>query len=66
MLLLQGKKASGAEVSAEIEAAASRVAAVARVHRHFHLEEDTPKVPALTYLRRLCDDQPGFSAFRLR
>jgi two-component sensor histidine kinase len=59
MLRLQGKKASGAEASAEIEAAASRVAAVARVHRHFHLEEDTAKVPALTYLRRLCDDLAG-------
>jgi two-component sensor histidine kinase len=56
MLRLQGKKASGGEAAAEIDAAASRVAAVARVHRHFHLEEDTANVPAITYLRRLCDD----------
>ena len=59
MLRLQCKKATGTEAAAEIEAAASRVAAVARVHRHFHLEEDTASVPALTYLRRLCDDLSG-------
>jgi two-component sensor histidine kinase len=56
MLRLQGKKASGGEAAAEIEAAANRVAAVARVHRHFHIEDDTATVPALTYLRRLCED----------
>jgi two-component sensor histidine kinase len=59
MLRLQGKKASGAEAAAEIEAAANRVAAVARVHRHFHIEDDTATVPALTYLRRLCEDLSG-------
>ncbi len=56
LLRLQGKKATGTEAATEIEAAASRVAAVARVHRHFHIEEDTTTVPALAYLRRLCDD----------
>lgn len=56
MLRLQGKKASGGEAAAEIDAAANRVAAVARVHRHFHIEDDTATVPALTYLRRLCED----------
>jgi two-component sensor histidine kinase len=29
---------------------------VARVHRHFHLEDDIAQVPALTYLGRLCED----------
>jgi two-component sensor histidine kinase len=58
MLRLQGKKA-GPEATAEIEAAADRVAAVARVHRHFHLEDDTANVSAVTYLRRLCDDLSG-------
>jgi two-component sensor histidine kinase len=59
LLRLQGKKATGSEAAAEIDAAANRVAAVARVHRHFHIEEDTANVPALTYLRRLCDDLSG-------
>lgn len=59
MLRLQGKKVSRTEAAEEIEAAASRVAAVARVHRHFHIEDDTANVPALNYLRRLCDDLSG-------
>jgi two-component sensor histidine kinase len=59
MLRLQGKKATGSEAAAEIDAAANRVAAVARVHRHFHIEDDTSNVPALNYLRRLCDDLSG-------
>ena len=29
------------------------------MHRHFHLEDDIAQVPALTYLRRLCDDLSG-------
>ena len=56
MLRLQGRKTTGAEAAAQIETAAGRVSAVARVHRHFHLEDDTAFVPALTYLRRLCED----------
>ena len=59
MLHLQGKKASGSDAAEQIEAAANRVAAVARVHRHFHLEDDTANVPALIYLRRLCEDLSG-------
>lgn len=59
LLRLQSKKAGGGEAAAEIEAAAGRVAAVARVHRHFHLEDDAANVSALTYLRRLCDDLSG-------
>jgi two-component sensor histidine kinase len=58
MLHLQGKGVSEA-VGGQLDAAANRVAAVARVHRHFHLEKDTAQVPALTYLRRLCDDLSG-------
>jgi two-component sensor histidine kinase len=59
ILRMQGKKSSGPEAAAEIATAAARVAAVARVHRHFHIEEDTANVPALTYLGRLCDDLAG-------
>ena len=59
LLHLQGRKATGAEARAEIEAAGNRVAAVARVHQHFHIEDDAATVPALTYLRRLCEDLSG-------
>jgi two-component sensor histidine kinase len=59
LLRLQGKKVSGTEAAAQIEAAANRVGAVARVHRHFHIEDGTANVPALAYLRRLCDDLSG-------
>jgi two-component sensor histidine kinase len=58
MLRLQGKDAGDA-VGGHLDAAANRVAAVARVHRHFHLENDIAQVPAITYLRRLCDDLSG-------
>jgi two-component sensor histidine kinase len=60
MLRLQGRKVAGSEAANEIDAAANRVAAVARVHRHFHLEDkNTAFVPAVLYLRRLCDDLAG-------
>jgi two-component sensor histidine kinase len=58
LLRIQGK-AAGSDAADQLEMAASRVAAVARVHRHFHLEEDTANVTALTYLRRLCEDLAG-------
>jgi len=58
MLRLEGKGA-GHAASRHLDAAASRVAAVARVHRHFHLEDDIAQVPALTYLGRLCEDLSG-------
>ena len=45
--------------------AANRVAAVARVHRHFHLEDDTANVGAVIYLRRLCDDLSGILGVRI-
>src|SRR4029079_6288280 len=54
----QGKDA-GQETGSRLDAAANRVAAVARVHRHFHLEDNITQVPALEYLRRLCDDLSG-------
>jgi two-component sensor histidine kinase len=58
MLRLEGKGAGDA-ASDRLDAAANRVAAVARVHRHFHLEDDVAQVPALTYLGRLCGDLSG-------
>jgi two-component sensor histidine kinase len=58
MLRLEGKGAGDA-ASRHLDAAASRVEAVARVHRHFHLEDDIAQVSALTYLGRLCEDLSG-------
>ena len=58
-LLRMQEKTGGSSVAQQLEMAANRVAAVARVHRHFHLEDDTANVGALTYLRRLCDDLSG-------
>lgn len=58
MLHLEAKNA-GEVAGGHLDAAAGRVAAVARVHRHFHLEADVEQVPAVAYLRRLCDDLSG-------
>ena len=58
-LLRMQEKAGDSSAAEQLEMAAHRVAAVARVHRHFHLEEDASNVDALTYLRRLCDDLSG-------
>ena len=58
MLRLEGKDAGDAAIG-HLDAAAGRVEAVARVHRHFHLETDIVQVPAITYIRRLCDDLSG-------
>jgi two-component sensor histidine kinase len=58
MLRLEAKSA-GEAAGPHLAAAASRVGAVARVHQHFHLESDIEQVPALTYIRRLCDDLSG-------
>jgi two-component sensor histidine kinase len=60
LLRMQAKSAAtGPEAAAQLETAAGRVATVARIHRHFHIEEETEKVPALAYLSRLCEDLSG-------
>jgi two-component sensor histidine kinase len=56
MLAMQGRSSGDPELSSELQIAASRVGAVARVHRHFHLEEPSELVNCLAYLRRLCAD----------
>jgi two-component sensor histidine kinase len=58
-LLRMQEKAVDSGAAQQLEMAAHRVAAVARVHRHFQLEDDASSVSALTYLRRLCDDLSG-------
>jgi two-component sensor histidine kinase len=59
LLRMQRKGSAGTEVASQLDEAANRVAAVARVHRHFHLDEKTAHVQALDYLGRLCDDLSG-------
>jgi two-component sensor histidine kinase len=65
LLRMQGKSSTGTEVAGQLDEAANRVAAVARVHRHFHLDEKTAHVQALDYLRRLCDDLSGILSVQI-
>ena len=55
LLTMQSRSTAAREVSAQLQEAATRVAAVARVHRNFY-SSDTEQVPCLTFLSRLCDD----------
>ena len=59
LLTLQSRGAGNADAAAALEIAAGRVAAVARVHRHFYLEEAAESIGALPYLRRLCGEIEG-------
>jgi two-component sensor histidine kinase len=59
MLAMQGRASAVPEAANQLEIAATRVAAVARVHRHFYLDEAAEEVSCLTYLRRLCGDLSG-------
>lgn len=66
LLRMQGKSSAVTEVTSQLDEAANRVAAVARVHRHFHLDEKTTaNVQALDYLRRLCDDLSGILSVQI-
>lgn len=56
MLSMQSRSASPADAAAQLKTAADRVAAVARVHRHFYAEEATEKVSCITFIKRLCAD----------
>lgn len=56
LLSLQSKTAGSPETSAQLDAAANRVAMVARVHRHFYLDEAIETTDALDYGRRLAND----------
>lgn len=55
LLDMQSRTASP-EAAAELQLAARRVGAVARVHRHFYLDEAVEKTDGFGYLRRLCSD----------
>jgi two-component sensor histidine kinase len=56
LLHLQSRVAQLPETVDQLAIAAQRVAVVARVHRHFVVEEVASEVPILSYLRRLCGE----------
>jgi len=55
LLTMQSRSPGAAEASSQLQEAATRVAAVARVHRNFY-SSDTEDVSCLTFLSRLCAD----------
>ncbi|MEO8548190.1 MAG: histidine kinase dimerization/phosphoacceptor domain -containing protein [Sphingomicrobium sp.] len=55
LLTMQSRSASGGNASSQLTEAATRVVAVARVHRNFYSNE-TDEVSCLTFLTRLCAD----------
>jgi len=59
LLTMQAKAVGDAEASRQLDIAASRVTTVARVHRHFYLDEAVETTSALDYARRLIDDLAG-------
>lgn len=59
LLQLQSRGAATAETSAQLLAAAARVAAVARVHRVFAVDETLDRVLIVPHLRKLCEELAG-------
>ena len=55
LLTMQSRSPDAADASAQLREAATRVAAVARVHRNLY-SSDTEEVSCLTFLSRLCAD----------
>jgi two-component sensor histidine kinase len=56
LLKLQGRNLESEQASAELALAASRVAAVARVHQHIYMSDAVATTECAGYLTRLCDD----------
>ncbi len=59
LLSMQSRAASTAEASAQLTIAASRVSALARVHRRLHLLDHEKTVELKQYLEHLCEDLSG-------
>jgi two-component sensor histidine kinase len=55
LLTMQSRCTNASDVAGQLLEAATRVAAVARVHRNFY-SSDTEEVSCITFLRRLCAD----------
>lgn len=56
MLTLHSRERLTDATTEQLKIAASRVAAVARVHRHFQSDEAAQSTSCITFLRRLCAD----------
>jgi two-component sensor histidine kinase len=56
LLKLQGRGLDDAEATGELTMAASRVAAVARVHQHIYMSDTVDTTDCAGYLTRLCED----------
>jgi two-component sensor histidine kinase len=56
LLKLHGRSLGNEPASAELDLAAGRVAAVARVHQHIYMSDTVETTECAAYLRRLCED----------
>ena len=56
LLTMQGDLAGDQQVADELKIAASRVSAIARVHRHFYEDQSADTVACLAFLKRLGAD----------
>lgn len=59
MLGIQSRALGESEAAEQLALAASRVTAIARVHRHIYLRQDAEHADCGVYLRRLCGDLSG-------
>ncbi|MDQ2736766.1 MAG: ATP-binding protein [Pseudomonadota bacterium] len=59
LLMMQSRVPDLTDTAGQLQMAANRVAAVARVHRHFYSNEAAEMMSCLTFLRRLCGDLSG-------
>ena len=60
LLNLQSRAVGSGEAASQLDAAAGRVSAVARVHRTLAAEPTAERLPVLAYLRRLCGELADF------
>lgn len=59
MLAMQGRSPHAAQAANELRDAASRVGAVARIHRHAYSQDLGSDLSSALYLGRLCEDLAG-------
>lgn len=59
LLSVQSRRVANTEASEQLMIAASRVAALGRVHRRLHLLDNQAKVEFREYLQHLCEDLSG-------
>lgn len=56
LLTLQSREPDVSDTVGQLQMAANRVAAVARVHQHFQSDEAAEMVSCIMFLRRMCED----------